>query len=112
MIFLSKDEKEDQEWGCENWSTYHLINDLTVGEMCTLGEICTSKEEGYHLKAKVSSDLDMKVLQNLWTIGMNVFCRESYNSFSDENLGVNCLSDDRYRDEIIYKMRWEVELEP
>lgn len=85
MIFLSKDEKE---WGCENWSTYNLINALTVGGMCTLGEICTSKEEGYHLKAKVSSDLDMKVLQNLGTIGVNVFCRESYNAFSDENLGV------------------------
>lgn len=88
MIFLTKDEKEDQEQGRENWTICNLINDLTIGEICTLGEICTSKEVGYHLKAKMSSDLEMKVLQNLGTIGVNVFGRESYNSFSDENLGV------------------------
>lgn len=116
MIFLSRDEKEDQERGHENRTTYSFARWFDQGwDVYVRRDVYLEGTGIYHLKAKMRSIWDMKSLQNPWTL-VWMYLVGSHTAHSQGRIwaqvslwGLIAFQMIGYRDEIIYKIRWEVE---
>lgn len=99
MIFL-RGEKEDQE-GDVKTGQYVLLTDLTNGEMWTLGESIGGR--GIQFEGKDEFHFGFVGSEKSGTLWL-IYLDENF-GLEILTLGVSCLSDDSYRDEVIFKMK-------